>query len=134
MTAGPLAALGWGGAIGTLAGSSGSASRSPRCRCCSALAGHWPEIPALALAALVAAWFGTGLLARIIAVLLAAIGALLLAEAVPGGWGERRGEAAIERGAPVMAAALPIRRYRPSPRHGGIGAGAERERGHSRVP
>jgi uncharacterized membrane protein YfcA len=69
-----------------------------------ALAGHWPEILALMLAAMLAAWFGAGLLARldarrltrIIAVLLAAIGALLLVEAVageamqpgaaPGGW------------------------------------------------
>ncbi|MBW8268906.1 TSUP family transporter [Caldovatus aquaticus] len=69
-----------------------------------ALAGHWPEILALLLAALTAAWFGAGLLARldalrltrIIAALLAAIGALLLAEAAagdalppgaePGGW------------------------------------------------
>lgn len=69
-----------------------------------ALAGHWPEILALMLAAMLAAWFGAGLLARIdalrltriIAVLLAAIGVLLLAEAIagdalhlgaePGGW------------------------------------------------
>lgn len=69
-----------------------------------ALAGHWPEILALMLAAMMAAWFGAGLLARIdalrltriIAVLLAAIGVLLLVEAVagdalhlgaePGGW------------------------------------------------
>ncbi|MBR0679490.1 sulfite exporter TauE/SafE family protein [Roseomonas eburnea] len=68
------------------------------------LAGHWPEIVALMLAAMAAAWFGAGLLARIdalrltriIAVLLAAIGVLLLVEAAagdalhlgadPGGW------------------------------------------------
>lgn len=68
------------------------------------LAGHWPEITALAAAATLAAWFGAGLLARVdalrltrlIAVLLAAIGALLLVEAAagdalhlgaaPGGW------------------------------------------------
>jgi uncharacterized membrane protein YfcA len=65
---------------------------------------HAPEIAALAVAAVAAAWFGAGLLARldgarltrIIAVLLAGIGALLLAEAAvgdvprhapePGGW------------------------------------------------
>lgn len=69
-----------------------------------ALAGHWPEILALMLAAMAAAWFGAGWLARIdalrltriIAVLLAAVGVLLLVEAVagdalhlgaePGGW------------------------------------------------
>jgi uncharacterized membrane protein YfcA len=69
-----------------------------------ALSGHWPEILALMLAAMAAAWFGAGLLARIdalrltriIAVLLAAIGVLLLVEAAagdalhlgaePGGW------------------------------------------------
>lgn len=69
-----------------------------------ALSAHWPEILALTLAAMAAAWFGAGLLARldaarltrIIAVLLAAIGALLLLEAAagealhlgaePGGW------------------------------------------------
>lgn len=68
------------------------------------LAGHWPEITALALAATLAAWFGAGLLARVdaarltrlIAMLLAAIGVLLLVEgaagqalhlgAEPGGW------------------------------------------------
>ena len=69
-----------------------------------ALAEHWPEILALMLAAMAAAWYGAGLLARIdaarltriIALLLAAIGLLLLVEGVagdalhlgaePGGW------------------------------------------------
>ncbi len=68
------------------------------------LADHVPEIAALTAFAMAAAWFGAGLLARIdapsltrvIAVLLAAIGLLLLVEAVvgealhlgaaPGGW------------------------------------------------
>jgi uncharacterized protein len=68
------------------------------------LSGHWPEILALMLGAMLAAWFGAGLLARLdarrltrlIALLLGAIGALLLLEAVagealhlaaePGGW------------------------------------------------
>jgi uncharacterized membrane protein YfcA len=68
------------------------------------LANHLPEIAALAVFAMAAAWFGAGLLARIdarrltrvIAVLLAAIGVLLSVEAVagealhlgaaPGGW------------------------------------------------
>lgn len=68
------------------------------------LAAHVPEIAALTVFAMAAAWFGAGLLARIdaqrltrlIAVLLAAIGLLLLVEAVagdalhlgadPGGW------------------------------------------------
>ena len=68
------------------------------------LAAHIPEIAALTAFAMAAAWFGAGLLARIdaqrltrlIAVLLAAIGLLLLVEAVagealhlgaaPGGW------------------------------------------------
>jgi hypothetical protein len=140
MTAGPLAALGWGAAIGTLGGLIGlggaefrlpvllglfalaaheavrlnllmslatlAASAAARFGIATfpALAGHWPEILALMLAAMVAAWFGAGLLARldalrltrIIAVLLAVIGALLLVEAVvgealhlgaePGGW------------------------------------------------
>lgn len=57
-----------------------------------ALAAHGPEILALTLAAMAAAWFGAGLLARldaarltrIIALLLAAIGLLLLAEALAG--------------------------------------------------
>lgn len=140
MTAGPLAALGWGAAIGMLGGLIGlggaefrlpvllglfalaahaavrlnllmslatlAASAVARFGFASfpALAGHWPEILALMLAAMMAAWFGAGLLARIdalrltriIAVLLAAIGVLLLVEAVvgdalhlgaePGGW------------------------------------------------
>lgn len=58
----------------------------------SGIAPHWPEIAALAAFAMVAAWFGAGWLARlpvrrlkrIIAVLLAAIGLLLLAEALAG--------------------------------------------------
>lgn len=68
------------------------------------LASHWPEIAALAAAATAAAWFGAGVLGRLdavrltrlIALLLAAIGALLLIEglagqalavaAEPGGW------------------------------------------------
>lgn len=140
MTAGPLAALGWGAAIGMLGGLIGpggaefrlpvllglfalaahaavrlnllmslatlAASAVARFGFASfpALAGHWPEILALMLAAMMAAWFGAGLLARInalrltriIAVLLAAIGVLLLVEAMvgdalhlgaePGGW------------------------------------------------
>lgn len=140
MTAGPLSALGWGAAIGTLGGLIGlggaefrlpvllglfalaahaavrlnllmslatlAASAVARFGFASfpALAGHWPEILALMLAAMMAAWLGAGLLARIdalrltriIAVLLAAIGVLLLVEAVvgdalhlgaePGGW------------------------------------------------
>lgn len=57
-----------------------------------ALAAHVPEIAALTFAAMAAAWFGAGLLARIdalrltriIAALLAAIGCLLLVEAVAG--------------------------------------------------
>jgi uncharacterized membrane protein YfcA len=68
------------------------------------LAAHWPEIAALTVSAVAAAWFGAGLLGRldarrlkrIIAALLAGIGLLLLAEAAagdslhlgaePGGW------------------------------------------------
>lgn len=57
-----------------------------------ALAPHWPEILALAAFAMAAAWFGAGwlarlpvgLLKRIIAALLAAIGLLLLLEAAAG--------------------------------------------------
>ena len=140
MSAGPLAALGWGAAIGTLGGLIGlggaefrlpvllgafalgahaavrlnllmslatlAASALARFAFASffALAGHWPEILALTLAAMLAAWFGAGLLSRldaqqltrIIALLLAAIGLLLLLEAAladglapaaaPGGW------------------------------------------------
>lgn len=140
MTSRPLAALGWGAAIGTLGGLIGLggaefrlpvllglfalaahqavrlnllmslatllASAVARFGFASfpALAGHWPDILALTLAATAAAWFGAGLLARIdarrltriIAALLAAIGLLLLVEAVagetlhlgaaPGGW------------------------------------------------
>jgi uncharacterized membrane protein YfcA len=56
------------------------------------LAPHWPEILALACFAMAAAWFGAGWLGRlpvkplkrIIALLLAAIGLLLLAEALAG--------------------------------------------------
>lgn len=56
------------------------------------LSAHWPEIFALTASAVVAAWFGAGVLARIdavrltraIAVLLAGIGLLLLVEAVAG--------------------------------------------------
>lgn len=56
------------------------------------LASHWPEIAALAAAATAAAWFGAGILGRLdaarltrlIAGLLAAIGVLLLTEAVAG--------------------------------------------------
>jgi putative Ca2+/H+ antiporter (TMEM165/GDT1 family) len=84
LAASALARLGFGGAPG--------------------LAAHWPEIVAMALTAMGAAWLGAGLLARIdavrltrlIALLLGAVGLLLLAESVlgaalhlgaePGGW------------------------------------------------
>jgi uncharacterized membrane protein YfcA len=128
VTAGPLPALLWGAAIGTLGGLiglGGAEFRLPVLLGLLALAAHaavrlnllmslatlaaaavarigfgttpdlWPhapEIAALTLAAMAAAWFGAGLLARIdaarltriIAVLLAAIGLPLLVEAVAG--------------------------------------------------
>ncbi|MCS6890559.1 MAG: sulfite exporter TauE/SafE family protein [Rhodovarius sp.] len=70
----------------------------------AALAAHWPEILAMTAAAVAAAWFGAGWLGRldpvrltrIIALLLCAVGLLLLVEALagetlqlgaaPGGW------------------------------------------------
>jgi uncharacterized membrane protein YfcA len=123
MTASPWSGLAWGAAIGTLGGLIGlggaefrlpvllglfalAASAVARYGFASFpdLAAHIPEFAALTVFAVAAAWFGAGLLARIdaqsltrlIAVLLAATGLLLLVEAVagealhlgaaPGGW------------------------------------------------
>jgi uncharacterized membrane protein YfcA len=124
VTAGPLAALGWGAAIGMLGGlirlggadfrppvllglfalaahaavrlnllmSLATLAASAVARFCfasfPALAGHWPEILALMLAAMTAAWFGAGLLASngVLLLMEAVVGAALNLGANPGGW------------------------------------------------
>lgn len=90
------------------------------------MSAHWPEIAALTLAAMAAAWFGAALLARIepikltriIAVLLAAIGLLLLIEAMagdalhlradPGGWWRAPAGAVAEVGIGLVSSMLGV--------------------------